>query len=107
MILFLILAVIPFMDATDLVLQSLGTYTEKESYTYGEFRDYTYYDSLDMTNNANFTPLDAEGHEKLNAHLEDYQGWVDTYLSHDPNHEIGRYCTFDHAIIVQHPLLLP
>ena len=88
----------------DKVLNSLGEYKSYEFYTEGAFQDYTdyakyYYDSADLSDNEYFSKIGQSDIDVLNEHLDDFEGWIETYRENDASREIVVNYDFDRSII--------
>ena len=88
----------------DEVLASLGKYTSKQYYTDGGFQDYTDYakytfDSVDFSNNSYFTSLTEDSKADLTAHIDNFEGWIQTIQNTNPENEVVLQYDFDRSVI--------
>ena len=88
----------------DNVAASLGEYNNREFYTSGGFQDYTdyakyYYTSPEVAENKYLKEIKETDLETINAHLDDFEGWVETIKKSEPSSEVVVNYDFDRKII--------
>ena len=88
----------------DKVAASLGEYNNREFYTSGGFQDYTdyakyYYTSPEVAENKYLKEIKETDLETINAHLDDFEGWVETIKTSEPSSEVVVNYDFDRKII--------
>ncbi len=86
------------------VLSSLGSYSEICFYTHGEIQDYTDYgkyvfDYASPKGNAYFRKMDGQSLAEVNAYLDHYESWIQTFSENDPQDELVVHYDFDRSIV--------
>lgn len=86
------------------VIKSLEEYDRSEEYCEGAFQDYTdynkyYFSSANLENNKYFSKVTEDDIAAFNEHLDDFESWIDTYRSGDPQREIVVNYDFDRSCI--------
>lgn len=92
------------LDPDNKILKSLGEYEDFEFYSEGEFQDYTdyakvFYSSANVAENEYFTKMQEADITNLNEHLDNFEGWIETYKEGDGSREIVVNYDFDRSII--------
>jgi hypothetical protein len=103
-VLALIISLSSCIAPKDKILNSLGEYKRHEFYTEGAFQDYTdynkyYFSSANLENNKYFSKVTEDDIAAFNEHLDDFESWIDTYRSGDPQREIVVNYDFDRSCI--------
>lgn len=88
----------------DEVLDSLGKYKSKQYYSGGGFQDFTDYakysfDSVDFSDNPYFHIMTQDSKENLEAHIDDFETWIQLKRESDSKNEVGIYYDFDRSVI--------
>ena len=88
----------------DDVLDSLGKYESKQFFTSGGFQDFTDYakycfDSVDFSDNSYFQIVTESSRENLEAHIDDFETWIQLKRESDSKNEVGIYYDFDRSVI--------
>ena len=92
------------VEPEDKILKSLEEYDDYEFYSEGEFQDFTYYakyfySSANLAENEYFTKIQKADITNMNDHLDDFEGWIETFKEGDPQREIVVNYDFDRSII--------
>lgn len=88
----------------DNVLDSLGKYESKQFFTSGGFQDFTDYakycfDSVDFSDNSYFQIITESSRENLEAHIDDFENWVQAVRDTDADNEVVVNYDFDRSVI--------
>ena len=88
----------------DDVLDSLGKYESKQFFTSGGFQDFTDYakycfDSVDFSDNSYFQIITESSRENLEAHIDDFEKWVQAVSDTDADNEVVVNYDFDRSVI--------
>ena len=88
----------------DKILNSLGEYEKHVYFSEGEFQDFTdyakyYYVSTNIDGNTYFTKIQDFDLNKINEHLDDFEGWIETIKDGDSSCEIVINYDFNRDII--------
>lgn len=88
----------------DDVLDSLGKYESKQFFTSGGFQDFTDYakycfDSVDFSDNSYFQIITESSRENLEAHIDDFEKWVQAVRDTDADNEVVVNYDFDRSVI--------
>lgn len=88
----------------DDVLDSLGKYESKQFFTSGGFQDFTDYakycfDSVDFSDNSYFQIITESSRENLEAHIDDFENWVQAVRDTDADNEVVVNYDFDRSVI--------
>lgn len=88
----------------DKVVASLGAYENREFFTSGGFQDYTdyakyYYTSTKVAENKYLKKIQETDLIAINAHLDDFEGWIETIKNSDASSEVVVNYDFDRKII--------
>ena len=88
----------------DAVRFSVGKYTHCEWYSSGGFQDYTdygkfYYDSADLAKKPYFRKIQDSDMPILDAHLDDFENWIDLLRGDSDPQELVEHYDFDRSII--------
>lgn len=88
----------------DDVLDSLGKYESKQFFTSGGFQDFTDYakycfDSVDFSDNSYFQILTESSRENLEAHIDDFEDWIQAISDTDADNEVVVNYDFDRSVI--------
>lgn len=88
----------------DPVLASLGTYENHEFYTSGGAQDYTDYAKYDFASakivgNTYFKNIHETDLTGINAHLDDFEAWVNVIQEGNASNELVVHYDFDRSII--------
>ena len=88
----------------DDVLDSLGKYETKQFFTSGGFQDFTDYakycfDSVDFSDNSYFQIITESSRENLEAHIDDFERWVQAVRDTDADNEVVVNYDFDRSVI--------
>lgn len=88
----------------DEVLRSLGKYKDSVFYSEGEFQDYTdyakyYYTSVNVEENSYFAKIKKSDVAEINEHLDDFEGWIETYKRDTPLCELVVNYDFNRKMI--------
>ncbi|MGM9634643.1 MAG: hypothetical protein ACI3YE_00665 [Candidatus Avispirillum sp.] len=88
----------------DDVLDSLGKYESKQFFTSGGFQDFTDYakycfDSVDFSDNSYFQIITESSRENLEAHIDDFENWIQAISDTDADNEVVVNYDFDRSII--------
>ena len=88
----------------DDVLDSLGKYESKQFFTSGGFQDFTDYakycfDSVDFSDNSYFQIITESSRENLEAHIDDFENWVQAVSDTDADNEVVVNYDFDRSVI--------
>jgi hypothetical protein len=86
------------------VLNSLGRYESKQLWTHGEFQDYTdfglySYSSAKLNDNQYFKLVSETDIELLYAFVDNFEQWIETFRSNDPDDELVANYAFDRSLI--------
>lgn len=88
----------------DDVLDSLGKYESKQFFTSGGFQDFTDYakycfDSVDFSDNSYFQIVTESSRENLEAHIDDFEDWIQAISDTDADNEVVVNYDFDRSVI--------
>ena len=88
----------------DDVLDSLGKYESKQFFTSGGFQDFTDYakycfDSVDFSDNSYFQIITESSRENLEAHIDDFEKWVQAVRDTDADNDVVVNYDFDRSVI--------
>ena len=88
----------------DKVIVSLGEYERNEFFTSGEFQDYTdyakyYFSSANVLGNKYLNKVQETDFTIINAHLDDFERWIETIKNGDPSNEVAANYDFNREII--------
>lgn len=88
----------------DDVLDSLGKYESKQFFTSGGFQDFIDYakycfDSVDFSDNSYFQIITESSRENLEAHIDDFENWVQAVRDTDADNEVVVNYDFDRSVI--------
>ena len=88
----------------DDVLDSLGKYESKQFFTSGGFQDFTDYakycfDSVDFSDNSYFQIITESSRENLEAHIDDFEDWIQAISDTDADNEVVVNYDFDRSVI--------
>ena len=88
----------------DNLLDSLGKYESKQFFTSGGFQDFTDYakycfDSVDFSDNSYFQIITESSRENLEAHIDDFENWVQAVRDTDADNEVVVNYDFDRSVI--------
>lgn len=91
-------------EPEDKILKSLGKYEKHVIFFEGDFQDYTdyakyYYSTADIDTNNYFTKIQDYDTDKINEHLDDFEGWIETIKGNNESAEIVVNYDFDRTII--------
>lgn len=86
------------------IIDSLGNYDSKETYSYGSFQDYTdyekyYFTSVSAANNDHFKQIADGDTSDLYACLDDFENLIRLHLEKDSVPDIAIHYDFDRSII--------
>lgn len=103
----LLVFVLSFASCTapeDPVIASLGKYEKRVFFTSGGFQDYTdyakyHYTSAQVTENQHLKAIQDIDFETIHAHLDDFEGWIETIRRSEPLSEVVVNYDFDRGII--------
>ena len=89
---------------TDEVLESLGTFSEKEYYTSGGFQDYTdyakyTYNDVQPEGNPHFSRITEDEAVEFGLYVDNFENWIETIRSVDPENDVVVNYDFDRSII--------
>lgn len=88
----------------DPIVASLGDYETHVYFSSGEFQDYTdyakyYFCSAKVTENIWLEKIQETDLPVLYAHLDDYEGWIETIGHSEPDSEVVANYDFDRSVI--------
>ena len=88
----------------DPILDSFGEYTDSEYYITDGFQDYTIYakyvySSADLSGNLWLEKVRPEDFEVIQTHLDDFEGWIETIGSVEPDSKVAVNYDFDRSVI--------
>ena len=100
----LLLALCSCSNESDEVVASLGKYKSKEVYSSGTVQDFTDYakycfDSVDFSDNSYFQIITESSRENLEAHIDDFEKWVQAVSDTDADNEVVVNYDFDRSVI--------
>ena len=86
------------------VLDSLGKYESKQYFTSGGLQDFTDYakycfDSVDFSDNSYFQIVTESSRENLEAHIDDFEDWIQAISDTDADNEVVVNYDFDRSVI--------
>ncbi len=88
----------------DKVIASLGEYEKNEFFTSGGFQDYTdyakyYFAFPNVVENEYFNKVQETDFAIINAHLDDFEKWIEITKNSEPSSEVAVNYDFDREII--------
>ena len=88
----------------DPIIASLGAYRDSEYYITDGFQDYTIYakyvyPSADLSRNLWLEKVRPEDFEVIQTHLDDFEGWIETIGSVEPDSKVVVNYDFDRSVI--------
>ena len=89
---------------THAVVSSLGKYADRVFYTSGGFQDFTdyakyYFTAADIVENKHLNKIQETDFAMINAHLDDFEGWIDTIKDSDPSDEVVVNYDFNRGMV--------
>ena len=86
------------------VIASFGKYEKKEFFSSGVFQDFTdyakyYFTSADIVENKHLNKIQETDFAMINAHLDDFEGWIDTIKDSDPSSEVVVNYDFNRGMV--------
>ena len=104
LVLLLTLSLAACNTAKNQILDSLGTYEDFQSYTLGEFQDYTdyckyFYTAANTENNPYFSKIQEQDLTDINEHIDDYEAWIEAYRFSNPLRPLVLNYDFDRTLV--------
>lgn len=103
-ILFAVLINMTSCDSSEKIVSSLGSYDRMESYSRGDYQDYTdyqkyYFSEVSPEDNPYFESVGERDTSDLYACLDDFENLIRYYAEEDPTQELVLHYDFDRSVI--------